>query len=141
MILTEGEKMVLTPSYFVFDLYQDHQDAMLVDSFVETEMVGEGAYRIPALHESASLSENGRLTVTLANLSLETAYDIDAVLLGSSLNGVEATLLSGEMAAHNDFEHPQSVKPAAFSQEVRLTSSGAAFQIPPHSIVKLSFHA
>ena len=32
MILTEGAEMIKTPTYHVFDLYKNHQDATLVDA-------------------------------------------------------------------------------------------------------------
>ena len=40
VILTEGEKMVLTPTYHVFNMYKNHQDAELVESYIETENIG-----------------------------------------------------------------------------------------------------
>ena len=40
VILTEGEKMIKTPTYHVFYMYKHHQDAELLDSFVETEQIG-----------------------------------------------------------------------------------------------------
>ena len=40
VILTDGADMILTPTYHVFDMYKYHQDAMLVDSSVETETIG-----------------------------------------------------------------------------------------------------
>lgn len=138
VVLTEGEQMLLTPTYHVFDLYKDHQDAMLADSFVQSETEGEGAYRIPTLQESASVAEDGTLTLTLANLSLEKDYEIDAVLLGAPAGKIEASLLGGKMDACNSFEQPDKVQPQDFSSKVRRTSSGAAFKIPAHSIVKLS---
>ena len=138
VVLTEGEQMLLTPTYHVFDLYSSHQDAMLADSFIQSEEEGEGAYRIPTLQESASVAEDGTLTVTLANLSLKKDYEIDAVLLGAPSGQIEATLLGGEMDACNTFEQPQQVQPEDFSNQVRPTASGAAFTIPAHSIVKLS---
>ena len=40
VILTEGRKLVLTPTYHVFDLYKHHQDAVLLGSYAETGLVG-----------------------------------------------------------------------------------------------------
>jgi alpha-N-arabinofuranosidase len=41
VILTEGPQMVKTPTWHVFDLFKEHQDAQLVESRIETEMIGE----------------------------------------------------------------------------------------------------
>ena len=138
VVLTEGEKMLLTPTYHVFDMYKGHQDAMLAASFVQSEMEGEGSYRIPTLQESASVAEDGTLTVTLANLSLEKDYEVDAILLGAPSGKIEASLLGGRMDAYNSFDEPDRVQPRDFSGEVRRTASGAAFKIPAHTILKLS---
>ena len=48
VVLTEGDRMVLTPTWHVFDLYKDHQDAKLADCFVETDQVGEGKWQVEA---------------------------------------------------------------------------------------------
>ena len=40
VILTEGEKMLLTPTYHVFKMYRCHQDAELLHSSLETELIG-----------------------------------------------------------------------------------------------------
>ena len=70
MVLTDGEKMLLTPTYHVFDLYKDHQDANLLESYTETREVGDEESRVPNLHESASVDSEGRIHITVANTSL-----------------------------------------------------------------------
>ena len=75
MILTEGEKLVKTPTYHVFDLYQVHQENDLLASSLETEQVGlEDEYMVPNLTESVSVDANGVLHITMTNVDLEKAY-------------------------------------------------------------------
>ncbi|MDR3121593.1 MAG: alpha-N-arabinofuranosidase [Clostridiales bacterium] len=151
VILTEGEKMLLTPTYHVFDLYQDHQGATLVGSYVEQESADDGAASpadgetnaalsgtiVPNLHESASVAEDGTLTITLANLAHEKAYDIDAVIVGHAARDVSAAILTGGMAAYNDFDAPERVAPADYTSEIRRAGEGLAFKIPPRSVLRL----
>jgi alpha-N-arabinofuranosidase len=62
VVLTEGDRMVLTPTYHVFDLYKAHQDAAAADCFVTTDEADAG---LPQLHASASVKD-GVLTLTVA---------------------------------------------------------------------------
>ncbi len=65
VILTEGPKMVKTPTYHVFHMYKYHQGAQLLDSFLdENGEAGDGEYRVPALQESVSVSEDGTVNVS-----------------------------------------------------------------------------
>lgn len=83
MILTEGEKLVKTPTYHVFDLYQVHQENDLLASSLETEQVGlEDEYMVPNLTESVSIDADGVLHITMTNVDLEKAYPVEAVILG-----------------------------------------------------------
>ena len=78
VILTEGKKMILTPTYHAFDMYRCHQGNELLDSFLETETIGmEEAYRVPNLHESVSVDKEGVIHIPVANLS----YDVDSTMM------------------------------------------------------------
>ena len=75
VILTEGEKMILTPTYHIFHMYKYHQDAELLHSdLTGVDMIQNGEFSIPALQESVSVQKDGTITVTLANLSAEQSY-------------------------------------------------------------------
>lgn len=98
MILTEGEKLVKTPTYHVFDLYQVHQENDLLASSLETEQVGlEDEYMVPNLTESVSVDANGVLHITMTNVDLEKAYPVEAVLLGKKADEIKAEIVTGHM--------------------------------------------
>lgn len=109
VILTEGEKMLLTPTYHVFDLYKDHQNATLLDSWVETRNVGDDKVQLPNLHQSASVDENGRILVTVANLSLTDAETLELRVPGKEQAKATVRVLTGSMDAHNTFDAPETV--------------------------------
>ncbi|MDR1531328.1 MAG: alpha-N-arabinofuranosidase [Clostridiales bacterium] len=136
LILTEGEKMLLTPTYHVFDMYKDHQDATLAASFVQQEITG-GEHPVPDLHESASVTADDTLTITLANLSADKPQDIDTIIVGHDFKDVSAVILTSEMSGHNTFENPNKVAPEAYTDLLR-TDMGVKFQIPPRCVLKLS---
>lgn len=137
VILTEGEKMILTPTYHVFHMYKYHQDSELVEStLIGEETAGTKEYSVPALQESVSVSEDGTVTVTLANLSCTQSYPVELQLAAKKPETVEGHILTGEIHAHNTFEQPENVKEESFDG-VALTDQGACFTIPAASVVSL----
>ena len=136
VILTKDEKMILTPTYHVFDLYQRHQDAMLVDSWLRTEKTGTETNSIPQISQSASLGADGKLTLTLANLSLENSACVDCTILGGKPKSVSARILSGPMDAENDFDHPSAVYARPFDG-VSITQEGLTVSLPTCSVAEI----
>ena len=137
VILTEGDKMVLTPTYHVFDLYKVHQDATLLESYVTTQAIGPADVQVADLHESASIAADGTVHITLCNTDPVQAREINAQLLGFSPRSVEGLVLSGDIHSHNTFEQADAVCPVAFTQ-VQLTADGFTATVPPCSVVRLS---
>ena len=136
VILTEGEKMLLTPTYHVFKMFRGHQDATLLESSLATEEIGTEKDKIPNLTESVSRAEDGSLTLTLANLSLDTAYPIETVFAEGTPESVSGTILTGAMDAHNTFDAPETVRTADFTEAV-LENGAIRFTVPACSIVSL----
>ena len=136
VILTEGEKMVKTPTWHVFNLYKVHQDAELVESTIETKEIGMDEYKVPNLTESVSLGTDGKLHVTLTNLSLDEASDIEAVFAETAVKSVKGTILTGDMKAHNTFDAPDAVHAESFDA-VTVEGNKVSFAIPACSVLHL----
>ena len=137
VILTDGADMILTPTYHVFDMYKYHQDAMLVDSSVETETIGvEDEWQVPNLTESVSVAEDGAVHITLTNLSLDKDYEIRTILTDYQVNEVKGEIVHGEMHEMNTFETPDQVRVKEFN-EVEKTAEGIKFIIPKCSVLHL----
>ncbi|MFJ5761488.1 alpha-N-arabinofuranosidase [Neobacillus sp. NPDC093182] len=140
MILTEGEKMILTPTYHVFDMYKVHQDAELlaVDStFGSYEYNGE---TLPQVTVSASKNAEGTVHISLCNIDHQNEAVLDLDLRG--VIGVETkvsgTIITADsMNAHNTFEQPEVVKPAAFTG-VTVENNKLAIKLPAMSVVTLA---
>ena len=137
VILTEGEKMLKTPTYHVFNMYKYHQDATLVDSHIEKKNVGTEEYQVPNLSESVSVDEDGVLHITITNLSLDESYDIDTTVLHKKVTSVTGELLTDEMHAMNTFEEPERVQVKEF-KDVKITDKGLSFTIPACSVLHLA---
>ena len=136
VILTEGDRMVLTPTYHVFHMYKCHQDAELLDSYLESETIGTADYKVPNLLESVSLGKDGRIHITINNLSATDSYEVESVLAGTVIKNVKGSLLSGNMQAHNTFDAPQKVRPVDFT-DYRLKDGNVQFTIPACSVLHL----
>ena len=137
VILTEGEKMIKTPTYHVFDLYQNHQDATLVESSIESKEITCQDLTIPNLHESASVSDDGTLNLSLSNLSVEEAEENEVVLSDASYETISARILTNDMNAHNTFDAPETVKPQEFTA-FEQTSTGIKFTLPACSVLQIT---
>lgn len=138
VLLTEGEKMIKTPTYHVFDMYKYHQDAMLLDSNIEVEEVGlEDHNMVPNLSESVSIDEQNVMHITVTNLDLEKSYPIDTTILGSHAKEIKGEIVTGQMGDKNTFENPEEVKVESFN-EVTETKEGIQFTIPACSVLHLA---
>lgn len=137
VILTDGADMIVTSTYHVFDLYKDHQDAMLLSSTIETTTIGlEEEYQVPNLTESVSEAEDGTIHITLTNLSVEEAYEIDTIFVDHPIKEVKGEILCGEMRDKNTFEDPDCVTIRKFEQ-LQITEQGLKFTIPACSVLHL----
>lgn len=134
VILTEGSRMVLTPTYHVFKMYACHQDAQLLESHLEKDRIGTDEFAIDNLSESASIDSEGRINLTLTNLSLDKAYDINAAISGFNVKAAKARIITGKKNDHNSFDAPETVKINEFG-DIKLTSDGIAMKVPALSIV------
>jgi alpha-N-arabinofuranosidase len=138
VILTDGDKMMLTPTYHVFDMYQCHQGAELLDSvLLDTATIGTEAHPVPNMQESVSLGKDGLLHITMNNLSLTDAYPVSAVLEGVTPKTVTGTILTGAMADHNTFDAPDKVRKQDFT-ECAVNGSTLDFTMPPCSVLHLA---
>ncbi len=137
VILTEGDKLILTPTYHVFNMYKHHQEAQLVDSSLEAELIGlEDINKVPNLHESVSIGEDNKLHITINNLSASEAYDVESIIAETKVRTVKATLLSADFNTYNTFEKPDAVEPVEF-KDYKITDKGILFKIPACSVLHL----
>ena len=131
VVLTEGDQMVLTPTYHVFDLYKNHHDATLVPVSVACDTV-EGVQQVTA---SASVKEN-ILTVTAANIAADKAEKVVLDIAGMDAKNVTARILSGKMDAKNTFEDQHAVEIADFTG-FAVTAEGIELELPACSVVEV----
>lgn len=137
VILTEGKKMLKTPTWHAFNLYKYHQDGELVESSVETREIGiMEEVKIPDLSESVSMDKAGKLHVTMTNASLTDAAEIEAVFAETPVKSAKGRILTGEMHAHNTFEAPDEVHTTEF-EVTSVKDNRVCFTMPACSVLHL----
>ncbi len=112
VILTEGEKMLLTPTYHVMHMYRHHQDGNLLDSILTgVKGVGTSEDPVPMITESVSMDKDGTITVTLANLSADESEHVELQFAEEGYHVVESKIVaSADIHDHNTFEDPHVVE-------------------------------
>ncbi len=137
MILTDKEKMILTPSYHVFDMYSVHQDATLVPCDVKSERYALNDYDVPAISASASVNDDGKLHITLSNANPHKDIALNLFVRGMKGNQVQGRVLQASaMNSHNTFDRPNTVQPAGFNG-AKLNADGLEVTMPKMSVVVL----
>ncbi|AGB18343.1 alpha-N-arabinofuranosidase [Thermoanaerobacterium thermosaccharolyticum] len=138
VILTDGPKMVLTPTYHVFDMYKVHQDAELLDFNIDTpEYMIDSEESIPQVTATVSTDDGGRIHISLCNLNSKESVTVECELRGANVSKATGTILTAEeMNAHNTFDNPNNVVPEEFD-EVKIAGNKLIISMPKMSIVTL----
>ena len=137
-VLTEGNKLVKTPTWYVFHMYKAHMDAKLLTSTVATDFVGDEESLLPAITSSASVKD-GVYTVTLSNADLHESKTVTVSLSGlkGKLKEAKAQVLAAkEMNTINSFEKPDEIteKPLA----CQLKNNDVELTMPARSVVTIT---
>jgi alpha-N-arabinofuranosidase len=137
VILTKEEKLILTPTYHVMEMYNVHQDATLLPLTVTTNNYQFGNDKLPAVSASASKDKSGLTHISLVNIDANKAHDITINVNGAAYKTVTGRILtSDKLRNYNSFENPDKIKPASFTG-ASLSSSALRVKIPPFSVVVL----
>ncbi|HVM89714.1 MAG TPA: alpha-L-arabinofuranosidase C-terminal domain-containing protein [Puia sp.] len=135
LILTDKDKMVLTPTYYVFDLYKVHQDAIWLPlQFSGPDYAFENE-KIPAINASASKDGSGAVHISIVNLDPSKTITIKTAFPGMSFKSVSAQILTSEKFTDvNTFDKPMSVKTTAFNG-AKKQADNLIVEMPPQSVV------
>jgi alpha-N-arabinofuranosidase len=138
MILTNDEKMVLTPTYYAFEMYKPFMDATHLPLELPAPTYQVGEYKVPAVHASAARGKDGKVYVALANLDAKNAAKLDVKIAGAPLQKVSGQILTAPaINSINTFEKPDTVKPQAFSG-AKLKGNQLTVDLPAKSVVMIA---
>lgn len=137
MLLTEKEKLVLTPTYHVFRMYRVHQGARMVPIELSAPEYKIGDKSVRSLSASASRDGEGRLHLSVVNLDPNRAIEITATISGGTIKSATGEVLTASaMNAMNTFAQPNTVKPTPFNS-YKIEGPKLEVHIPAKSIIVL----
>lgn len=137
MLLTDKEKMILTPTYHVFEMYKVHQDATFLTTELESPDYQYNGQKIPAVDATASRDTARRIHLSIVNSDPHREAQVSCRLAGVTLKAVSGRILTADtMQARNTFEKADAVRPAAFSG-FKTENDALTVDLPAKSIVVL----
>jgi alpha-N-arabinofuranosidase len=136
MILTDNEKMVLTPTYHVFEMYKVHQGATLIPLELKTSDYELNGKSVPEVHATASKNAAGKIHISLVNLDATRPARVSIAVPSGSAVGSARILTASTLNAHNTFEQPEAVKPAAFDG-AKVAGETLTADMPSKSVIVL----
>ena len=135
LILTNKEKMLLTPTYYVFDLYKYHQDAKLLPVAFTTPEYIFGNDSIAAINASASKDSMGVIHITLVNLDPRKKISVNVAPQNEAVKNIEGQILTSQRFNDiNTFEQPDRIKPVLFS-DFKKNGDKLSVNMPPMSVI------
>jgi alpha-N-arabinofuranosidase len=137
VILTDKEKMLLTPTYWVYYLYKVHQDATLLPVSITSAVYELNGRKMDALSVSASKDASGKIHITLVNIDPNKAQTIDTELWGVTAKKVSGKILtSAKINDYNTFDKPNTVSVKDF-KDAKLSGGKLNVSLPAKSVVML----
>ena len=138
IILTDGAKMIKTPTYHVFDMYKVHQDAEALEISCDSAEYRMGEQSIPEVSVSASRNQQGQVHISLCNLNHAQESIVEIDLRGLDLSSVNGTVLTADQInTYNDFDNPDAVVPKSFN-DAKLQQNKLVVTLPSKSVVVLA---
>ena len=138
VILTNKEKMILTPTYHVLEMYNVHQDATLLGLKIATNDYIFNGQKLPAVSASASKDSTGVIHVSLVNIDPNKTQTVSLNLNVEKVNSVTGRVLaSKKVQDHNSFDEPAKIKPADFKGFI-LNKKSLSVTLLPASVVVLT---
>ncbi|MDH6341288.1 alpha-N-arabinofuranosidase [Parabacteroides sp. PFB2-12] len=139
IILTEGDKMMLTPTYHVFDMYKVHQDATLLPADVKCGTVGRSERkRMPMVSVTASKDNEGAVHISFVNI--DPTKDIEITCPVRGLSGGKITdsqlLTAKDVGSFNTFDKPEEVTLTSF-KGASFKNGELRFKLPAKSLVTI----
>ena len=137
VVLTKEEKMLLTPTYHVLEMYNVHQDATNLPLSITSQNYTFGKESLPAVSVSASKDKAGLVHISLVNIDLNKPQEFTISLRGMKASKVTGRILTSEKVQdHNTFENPTKIKPVEFNA-AKLNGDELKVTLLPVSVVVL----
>lgn len=137
VILTDEEKIILTPTYHVMEMYNVHHDAVMIPITIASNKYVFEKEMLDAISASASRDKNGTVHISLVNIDAKEQQQVKINLKGLTAKAVTGRILtSDKLQNYNSFDNPGKIKPAAFSGAT-IVNNELTVNIPAFSVIVL----
>ncbi len=133
MIVTEGPKMVLTPTYHVYKMYVPFQDATLLPISFNAGLYKFDKITLPKVDAVAAKGKDGKIWLALINLDPNNSTNVTANIPGiTATSAVGEVLTAASFNAINNFEAPNAVAPKPYN--AKAENGSLVLSLAPHSV-------
>ena len=137
MIMTDKEKMVLTPTYYVFKMYVPFQDATFVPVTFDAGAYTQENVSLPRVDAIAAKDTSGKLWLEITNIDPNQPVEIEANLAGITVrSAVGQTLTAPKVDSVNIFDAPNTVVPKPISAKIQ--DGKLNLKLEPKSVTVIS---
>lgn len=137
VILTEGERMIKTPTYHVFEMFKHHQEAELLYSQMVCGSLETSLGALEQVTQSASVNEKGEIHLTIANISADASCPVEIDFGKKEILLAEGEILTGDIHDKNTFQNPEAVKKVSYDG-VKEEKGVLFMEMPSCSLVHLT---
>ncbi|MGN6179603.1 MAG: alpha-N-arabinofuranosidase [Mucilaginibacter sp.] len=138
VILTNGPKLILTPTYHVMEMYNVHQNATMLPVKFDNEYYEHNGHKLPAISVSASKDKDGVVHVSIVNIDPEKSHKLSLHFNGGTFKTVGGRILtSPKVQDYNSFQDPDKIKPEEFNG-AKLKGDDVALVLPHTSVIVLA---
>ncbi|MCD7962306.1 MAG: alpha-N-arabinofuranosidase [Rikenellaceae bacterium] len=141
LFLTDGEKMLKTPTYHVFDMFKVHQEATMLPIYLKTEHLKDVKGReYTQINASASMDKDGNINISIVNSDLKNDVDISCAINGFNAKKVSAKIITSEkINDYNSFENPEKIVVYDFDG-AKIKGNKLSVKIPAMSVVTIALN-
>jgi alpha-L-arabinofuranosidase len=137
VVLTDGPKLLLTPTFHVFELYNGHQNALSLPTDVQCGEYKYENYVMDQINASSSIADDGSILITANNADPNSAAKVACTVYGKQLRSVSGRVLTASsINAHNSFDAPETIVPGDL-KGISVNGNEITFSMPPMSVVAL----
>ena len=131
--------MVLTPTYYVYEMYKVHHDAALIPINIETPMYQFDGKSVPAISASASKDKAGKIHITLVNVNPDSDVEVNCDFRGENkkINVTGTKIITAkDLNSYNTFENPNVVVSGDFNK-YKMNNNLLSIKMPSKSVVMI----
>jgi alpha-N-arabinofuranosidase len=137
MIMTDKEKMVLTPTYHVFKMYVPFQDATFIPVKFNAGTYTNGEITLPRVDAIAAKDASGKLWLELTNVDPNKFVEIEVNISGINANTASGeTLTAPKVDSVNTFDGPNTVTPKPITAKIQ--NGKLTIKLDPKSVTVVS---